>query len=125
VARGLRDAATLSRALPRTWRPLTMPRKAFRYCIEPGCPQIVRDAPRCEAHTKTTAQRGYGAKWRVLRAGFLRRSPKCEQCGARATEVDHMTPLAKGGTNHHRNLRALCKACHSRKTVAEDGGFGQ
>jgi 5-methylcytosine-specific restriction protein A len=44
-----------------------------------------------------------------------------------ASEVDHTTP--------HRgdhallmdpdNLTSMCKACHSRKTVAEDGGFGR
>lgn len=28
-------------------------------------------------------------------------------------EIDHMQPLSKGGDNHHRNLRWLCRA-HNR-----------
>lgn len=36
-----------------------------------------------------------------------------------ATDVDHVTPLRRGGTNDPANLQALCHPCHSRKTCAE------
>lgn len=38
-----------------------------------------------------------------------------------ATEVDHILPLFKGGTDDLENLQSLCGECHARKT-AEDMG---
>lgn len=72
----------------------------------------------------SAAKRGYGRKWRMIRAAFLKAHPRCEACGAGASEADHRTPLAAGGSNAWANLRPLCKPCHSRKTAREDGGFG-
>ncbi len=34
-------------------------------------------------------------------------------------EVDHRVPLQFGGSNHRDNLQALCKSCHSQKTMKE------
>jgi 5-methylcytosine-specific restriction protein A len=39
--------------------------------------------------------------------------------------LDHVIPLAQGGTNDPDNLQWLCAGCHSRKTVEQDGGFGR
>ncbi len=39
----------------------------------------------------------------------------CWMCGARATETDHVKPLAKGGAHLLCNLRPICKPCNSRK----------
>jgi hypothetical protein len=39
-------------------------------------------------------------------------------CGDRATEVDHIIEVARGGTNTIDNLQPLCKPCHLAKTVA-------
>lgn len=44
---------------------------------------------------------------------------------APSLHVDHITPLARGGTNARRNLQALCGPCHSTKTARQDGGFGR
>lgn len=41
----------------------------------------------------------------------------------RATVVDHIKPLARGGTHDKGNLQALCVTCHNRKTATLDGGF--
>lgn len=79
---------------------------------------------RPEAARPSAARRGYGGKWRVIRAAFLKAHPRCEACGAPASEADHRTPLAAGGTHAWVNLRPLCKPCHSRKTARDDGGFG-
>ena len=38
-----------------------------------------------------------------------------------ATEVDHILPLADGGTDDPGNLQAINQECHARKTVAENG----
>ena len=42
-------------------------------------------------------------------------------CGARAAELDHITPLAAGGTHNPANLQPLCRRCHKRKTNADRG----
>jgi len=39
-------------------------------------------------------------------------------CGDRATEVDHIIEVARGGTNTIDNLQPLCKPCHMAKTIA-------
>lgn len=110
-------------------------------CAEPGCPELVRHAPRCAAHTRvqrqvsdrrrgSAASRGYGPEWRALRPRFLHLHPLCVECSrsgltVSATEVDHVVARARGGSDHHTNLQALCHACHSRKTAREDGAFGR
>ena len=62
--------------------------------------------------------------WNRLRAHALRRDGyQCVQCGAmgRRLEVDHVTPLADGGTDDLANLQTLCRDCHFAKTQAEQG----
>ena len=48
----------------------------------------------------------------------------CEKCGesypAFALDVDHITPIALGGTNTKENLWTLCAICHRDKTINED-----
>lgn len=41
-------------------------------------------------------------------------------CGQAATEVDHIVPRRKGGTDSLDNLQSLCKPHHSAKTQRED-----
>lgn len=72
---------------------------------------------------ESAAKRGYGRAWRAIRAAFLRDHPHC-QCGAPASEVDHIVSLRRGGSNSRLNLQALCKPCHARKTVTVDGALG-
>jgi len=36
-----------------------------------------------------------------------------------ATQVDHIAPKAKGGTDDERNLQAICEDCHKAKTAKE------
>lgn len=78
-----------------------------------------------------TAERGYGGRWRRTRAVKLSRHPLCEDCDRKgitnaATEVDHIDGKGPNGPRGHDldNLRSLCKSCHSKKTVREDGGLG-
>jgi hypothetical protein len=42
---------------------------------------------------------------------------KCAQCGSREEplHIDHIIPLARGGTNDALNLEVLCKTCNLRK----------
>ncbi len=44
---------------------------------------------------------------------------KCNQCGQslgpRHLLVDHINPVAHGGSQEMSNLQLLCQPCHSRK----------
>lgn len=95
-----------------------------RPCTYPGCAALVSSGSRCEQHrakpwattTTSSTARGYGARWRRQRAAQLMRHPYCESCGAVATEVDHIVPLADGGASSPLNLRSLCTRCHASRT---------
>ena len=56
---------------------------------------------------------------------FNRSNGKCVYCGAKATEVDHVIPRAKGGTNSTYNLVASCKACNQMKSNLTLKAFGK
>ena len=72
-------------------------------------------------------ERGYDRDWQRLRIAHLAINPLCAQCGAMATDVDHVNTIRSHPELRlaPSNLQSLCKPCHSRKTVAEDGGFGR
>lgn len=44
---------------------------------------------------------------------------KCRELLDFTYEIDHIKPLYKGGGNEIKNLRALCRGCHGRKTLYE------
>lgn len=47
---------------------------------------------------------------------FQRDGHLCRRCGSgRFPEVDHVIPLAKGGSNDPSNLQVLCRSCNRRK----------
>lgn len=114
-----------------------MPSRILPGCSTPRCPR--RSTPqgkgKCEQHIAavyqeqderrgTSAERGYGHAWRKLRAHILSIEPLCRSCAARGrvaagSEVDHVTPKSKGGTDDVSNLQSLCKSCHSDKTMRE------
>ncbi|NBW09689.1 MAG: HNH endonuclease [Caulobacteraceae bacterium] len=50
---------------------------------------------------------------------ILREEPLCRHCGAAASQVDHIVPLSRGGTDARENLQPLCHSCHSKKTASE------
>jgi 5-methylcytosine-specific restriction endonuclease McrA len=52
---------------------------------------------------------------RNLRAVWIRQRRPCSYCPALADTVDHVIPLALGGTNHEGNLAPACRSCNSRK----------
>lgn len=59
-------------------------------------------------------------KWRKTAEDFLRHHPRCAWCGAEATQVDHIIPVADGGALYdHANLQSLCTPHHDEKTKAE------
>lgn len=67
-----------------------------------------------------------GRPWRrIVERIKVRDMFTCRACG-RVTqdgEVDHITPLANGGTDDEANLQWLCREpCHAEKTRREMGG---
>ncbi len=55
---------------------------------------------------------------------FERDRHQCQSCGETTNlEVDHIIPLAKGGTNDLSNFQTLCRRCNSKKKHYLDPRF--
>ncbi|AWN05281.1 HNH endonuclease [Streptomyces phage Ibantik] len=101
-----------------------MPR-APMICVAKGCiSKTIRDG-RCREHQtrkpwQNTSARNQSrpANWPTIKAQVLARDRfTCQMCGARSNlEVDHIIPVAKGGSWEMENLWVLCKEDHIRKT---------
>ncbi|RAH37421.1 HNH endonuclease [Halomonas sp. SL1] len=80
----------------------------------------------------SSAQRGYGNRWKKARAGFLRKHPLCAMCQAKgkvvpAVIVDHIKPHRGDMTLFwdRDNWQPLCKWHHdSVKQRMERGDQG-
>lgn len=119
-----------------------MPYRPGHPCAHRGCAAVVKGRARyCPVHAEegraydlsrgSASQRGYGGQWRKIRALVLAERPLCaDPYGLHpnqvvlATDVDHIIPLAAGGSNARENLQPLCHSCHSAKTARDNGGFG-
>ncbi len=109
-----------------------MPSRPRSACAVPGCPRLAVQRGRCATHQPVRAPdtrpspsaRGYDRAWQRIRECVLQRDATCVECGAPATDVDHILPLRSGGSNDLSNLQGLCHACHARKTSRQDGGWG-
>jgi 5-methylcytosine-specific restriction endonuclease McrA len=56
----------------------------------------------------------------AVRRAILKRDKWCAHCGERrATQADHIKPVAEGGGNTIENGQGLCDPCHDAKTAAE------
>jgi 5-methylcytosine-specific restriction endonuclease McrA len=105
--------------------------KASRCCPSPGCTNLIKHTTYCPDHTTSWQvtnrwQRPPG--WDKLRESILERDNwVCYICGnPGADTVDHVTSLARGGTNAHSNLAAVHDRtpphCHRAKTNRERAG---
>lgn len=113
-----------------------LPKKA---CRHRGCPRTTTEAY-CEEHKEHEQKRKNNkradpfylrAAWRNLRLQKLANDPLCEKCAAEgrvklANTVDHKIPRSDRPdlALDYENLRSNCHSCHSKKTAATDGGFG-
>ena len=68
-----------------------------------------------------------GRPWRRLRDqilardGYMCQCPECNGLIKLANEVDHIIPVAKGGTDQPDNLQAINRGCHKRKSAVDLG----
>ena len=59
---------------------------------------------------------------RWIRQALLRKQRHtCQLCGVNSVvsqiEIDHIIPIALGGTNRFENLQLLCRRCNRRKGI--------
>ena len=58
---------------------------------------------------------------------FERDNYQCQSCGKQQVEtnlsIDHIIPLARGGTNDISNLQTLCFSCNRQKSDKTDNRF--
>ena len=116
-----------------------MAKRAPTPCRYPGCAAVLGTPGYCDRH-RVAVHRDYGrarrgfdtevgfyqsARWRGVRAAFLREHPLCGVCAARgrvvaAVVADHVVPVKDGGARYDvANLAALCVADHNAKTARE------
>ena len=109
-----------------------MPR-AMRVCSVKGCTELARQGKCGECKRKANNARAQvtsawnSKRWRAFSKAFLRKYPLCFTCSGTAVHVDHIDGLGPDGPRGYdrSNLQSLCRSCHSKKTVAQDGGFGR
>ena len=63
-----------------------------------------------------------------LKRQLMRRQNNvCAYCGKRRTapsfDIDHMTPVVRGGSNEASNLQVICRPCNQRKGDQTDAEF--
>lgn len=76
------------------------------------CTRCYRMAQRLRNHMR----QHYLGDWPTIRRALIAARPWCEECQATTDlTVDHILPVAKGGTHARHNLRVLCRACNSQK----------
>jgi 5-methylcytosine-specific restriction protein A len=101
-----------------------MPR-AHRICNTDGCLKAAVKDGYCDTHKRKpwagsirNLQRP--SNWRQLRSDALKRDRfSCVICFSPATDVDHIRPVALGGSWSLENLQSLCTFHHDEKTKQE------
>lgn len=101
-----------------------MPR-APRKCLETGCrTPAIRDG-RCPEHyvpwsvTSPRNQTRPPDAASLIRKTRRRDRERCYVCGGPGRIVDHVVPIAFGGTWDLSNLACICDACHHIKSRKE------
>ncbi|MEV6419048.1 HNH endonuclease signature motif containing protein [Streptomyces sp. NPDC051662] len=106
-----------------------MPRAAS-ICLVHGCTKRTARAGRCGEHApseqpwarKSARNLLKDSAWerQVRPRALARDSFACLVCGAcERLEVDHILPIAKGGTWALDNAQTLCRRCHEEKTARD------
>ncbi|MEU7863497.1 HNH endonuclease signature motif containing protein [Nonomuraea sp. NPDC049141] len=120
-----------SRWVPQHQFNLEVATLANRICNVSGCHGIVTKGGRCATDQPKDTRKPWArvsarnasrpSDWRRRRRFVLTRDRGvcyvCRRPGA--TEVDHVVPVARGGSHDYSNLKAICPTCHKVKTLTE------
>lgn len=125
----------LQKALQSLWRlGLVDLYRVKRQTIHVNCPFAVMDGV-----VESNLVSGLGGAWvektpdtpivrppipkRIRNKVIDRDGPFCATCGTtRNLTIDHIRPVAHGGTDDLENLRVLCRSCNSRKHAKPNWG---
>jgi 5-methylcytosine-specific restriction endonuclease McrA len=81
--------------------------RAIKAANDPGVLPMVGDGKVNRANLKN---------WRQ---SMMKVNPCCHWCGSELNEqiatADHVIPIARGGTNHHKNLVLACRPCNQKR----------
>lgn len=71
---------------------------------------------------KKSAPKRHSIPASTKRQVWQRANHQCENCASvHALEIDHIVPLAEGGTDQLSNLRLLCRSCNQRAAIEKLG----
>jgi len=92
-----------------------------------------RNRDKAASWAQNRASRKRGAEGQFTAADIQRifklQSGRCAYCRIKLklskVSRDHIVSLAKGGTNHPRNLQVLCPLCNSRKSCKDPIDFAR
>jgi 5-methylcytosine-specific restriction protein A len=80
-------------------------------------------ATKARQRRRAAIARGNDAAARLRKTIRLAGMVKCARCPqvvfASAADIDHITPLAKGGQDVDSNVQILCRPCHKLKTRSD------
>lgn len=103
-----------------------MPRAKSICSVETDGTKCLRTKP-CPVHSRKPWQASFRnvnrpSNWRKVRNLALRRDGfACVKCGSSGPlEVDHIRPVAQGGSWELSNLQTLCSECHRLKTIEDN-----
>ena len=106
--------------IPRDWlnnyQIMTMPDKQFREFVT----DYVHNPANIHYETDKKPERIAWERVRNERSRlvFKRDEHCCSSCGSTEyLEIDHIIPLARGGSNELDNLQILCRSCNRRKWI--------
>lgn len=92
----------------------------MKVCAEPNCPTLT-ETTYCTTHKRPPRPgRPMPKDWPATRRRIIARDQhrcqlRLEGCKGKATSVDHLRPVSKGGTDDDSNLVACCWHCNQRK----------
>ena len=87
-----------------------------------SCHTLIRSGSRCPACARVVRLRR-GNESGLRAATIARDGRRCANCGVMTTEqdgptkteVDHVVPIARGGTSTMGNLTVTCQSCNRKK----------